>query len=177
MFVRTKTISGKNYAYLVESYWTKQGTRQKVKAYLGRVRKLADTDFSQGNDLNQLLRGFLKQLGFGKTQNFGGEVYELKLDKMIYCNLDAKSVFVGNNKPACLEVNEGFFCTQTIQDLLDLPATITDVDEKDRPEKVASTIVAAGIIIEPQCFITLYQKIAPKPKPTRDIVDTLEDEN
>ncbi len=36
-FVRKKKIKGKDYAYLVENMWTKKGSRQKVKAYLGKM--------------------------------------------------------------------------------------------------------------------------------------------
>src|SRR3990167_2170202 len=36
-FIRTKRVSGKEYAYLVANSWTASGPRQKVAKYLGRV--------------------------------------------------------------------------------------------------------------------------------------------
>jgi len=47
-FIRTKRIKGHKYAYLVRNYWTKKGSRQKSKKYLGRVvefPKVKDIDF------------------------------------------------------------------------------------------------------------------------------------
>ena len=43
MFVRTKKIKDKDYAYLVENEWTPWGSRQKVTKYLGRSHSLQKT--------------------------------------------------------------------------------------------------------------------------------------
>lgn len=39
VFVRIKKLKGNEYAYLVANEWTINGSRQRVKAYLGRVIK------------------------------------------------------------------------------------------------------------------------------------------
>ena len=61
-FLRTKTIHGNQYCYLVENHYTKNGPRQKVKKYLGRAFKLEpkqELDFFnyfQIKDLNTYLK-------------------------------------------------------------------------------------------------------------------------
>ena len=73
-FIRTKIISGKEYAYLVENKWYKRGfkgkgkgPRQRVSKYLGRVycfNKEKDIDFYNFKKIN-----IMKNEDFQDTEN------------------------------------------------------------------------------------------------------------
>ena len=58
MFVRKKKVKKNIYGYLVESKYTKKGSRQKVKKYLGRVFETENT-FEEFN--NETYSGLLRE--------------------------------------------------------------------------------------------------------------------
>ena len=62
MFIRSKKIKGKRYAYIVKNKWTRKGPRQRVKGYLGRIYKpemVKEIDFIEfvGVSINEYIDG------------------------------------------------------------------------------------------------------------------------
>src|SRR3989338_1710832 len=119
-FVRVKTIKGHHYAYLVENVWHVRGSRQKVKAYLGKVFSPAKahavqlpelSSFSFPDAVRALAVWTLFQHGFTQTgTHLSNE--NITVDS-------ATGTVARQNKRAVLQLNEGFLCQYTVQQLLE----------------------------------------------------------
>lgn len=162
-FVRVKTIKGNRYGYLVENTWQGKGSRQQVKAYLGKVIKPEPMPHGSAPDISQLsfpdsvhtlASWTLENHGFNKADT-GHRKGDVSID------LNAKLV-KHKTKNAVLELNEGFLCGHTITQLLQF------VGEGSREEEVgqrlANTLLEAGISVPQDTFVTLFKKVY-KPLP------------
>lgn len=157
MFIRTKKIKGQDYAYLVENSWTKKGTRQKVKDYLGRVfpidvEKDIEFEAKEGATAKEivinLIKWELQKRGFDQDKGV------LKKDNL---KVDLNTFEVKNSsRNAVIKLNDGFLCSHTIKQLL----TFASYGEEDEVAVELATIFSdAGIQIPKEIFINLYQKI------------------
>ena len=157
MFVRTKKIKGQDYAYLVQNSWTKKGTRQKVKGYLGRVFpfdveknvqfQVKDTQSPKETVIN-LIKWELERRNFKEDNNI------LRRDN-ISVNLNTLEV-KNSKRNAVLKLNNGFICPHTLNNLL----TFKSYGEADEVAVELATIFSdAGIEIPQEIFINLYQKV------------------
>ncbi|MAG91242.1 hypothetical protein CMO83_01035 [Candidatus Woesearchaeota archaeon] len=159
-FFRIKKIKGKEYAYLVENEWSKKGSRQTVKGYLGKIHR-----FQLKNDV-----GFLQHLGIGNFENY---VNENDASKIIYdlfeweffkfgiskeefsLDLDERRI-QQHNKKIVLLINDGYMCNLTLKNLLDFKS---ENDEEKDGYMYARAFVEAGIKVPQEVFVGLFGKL------------------
>lgn len=165
MFIRTKTIGGTPYAYLVQNEWTPKGSRQKSTLYLGRIVKLGEvpTVFAppQGSPeefLQHMIQGLLIQAGFTKVSD---QLYALG-----ETTVDIQKLHVLRKKrPVVIELNEGFLCNLTLKNLFMFKERKFSQDLQQtglHPGKIlAQRIVEAGLKITPEQFILTFEHLVP----------------
>ncbi len=176
MFVRIKKIKGNFYVYLVENTWTPKGSRQKTKAYLGKlqqlekIKEISFEDFLSKN-YKQSLEIYIEKT---TPQSIVLDLLICELQKHGFTETLTKRVltkeslvadlnklrFFKNNFDTDVEIvlklNNEFMCKHTIQQLFALKI---NGDEDICGQKLAETIVAAGISLQPELFIALFEKI------------------
>ena len=167
-FIRVKEIGKKyRYAYLVENKWRKRlkegkkGSRQKVSKYLGKVLKLEvveNKEFIPGKyktkseiieDLSKyelMIRGFSEKNGIMEKDDLR---YDLKLRKFV----DSK----GEDVKVVIEMNEGFFCKNTIRKLLNFKAK--GDDEREVGINVAKAFLETGLKVPNEIFVEFFELI------------------
>jgi len=171
MFIRKKRIKGSDYAYLVKNVWTKKGSRQKSRKYLGRVIKpekiheksfyehhnITDKDFYFKNSSMKKIFLDLVKLELNRHGFDDNRKGVCESDKL---TADLKSLMVFSEKESrkiTLEMNEGFMCEYSLKKLLSFYAK-TD-DDKKLAYDLANTLVEAGINVEKDVFVEIYQKM------------------
>jgi hypothetical protein len=144
MFVRIKNIKRQNYAYLVENRWTANGARQKVSRYLGRVVKPEKkTEKSAKEHLRiEDVRQYINDNDFKKIIN---DLVAVELFNHGVRNFDYNR--------GVLQINDGFLCTHTINELLNYKG------DDENGVRLAELITGAGIKIEKDLFISLFEKL------------------
>ena len=163
-FVRTKTIKGKKYAYIVENKWTTNGPRQKSKKYLGRVyafpkEKIYNfSNFYKNYNLEiknskELLQDLIKLELFNH-----GFIYDNGLWNNGDCIADVKKLKFLNEKGKNIvfSINEGLLCKPLIDKILKFKINSKEKYEKEGYE-LAKLLVEAGLKIEPEIFIRIYE--------------------
>lgn len=167
-FIRVKTISGAKYAYEVENYWTDKGSRQRTKQYLGRVytpETKRDSTLTIPEESN--LKAVAKILARNELSRHG---FDQEGKHLVWKNVRIdlnRGTFMAGDKPAVIEMNEGFLCAQTY----DWLRNFTPKSERFE-KKLATTVLAAGIGMPPDLFIALFD--AAKKKFKRN-VEALQD--
>lgn len=162
MFIRTKNIKDKDYAYLVENKWTKKGSRQKAVKYLGRVYsfKNKDIEFSldEKKSYEQLVFDLVKWELFKnefKTESNKKNILFKKIgNKKIKINLNKKNVFENS---VVIKNNDGFLCNHSMKNVLNFDLNKYE-DEKDKMFAFAKAFVDAGIKVPEEAFVHLYEK-------------------
>ncbi|MBW2973536.1 hypothetical protein KY346_04035 [Candidatus Woesearchaeota archaeon] len=153
VFVRIKKLKGKEYAYLVENEWTINGSRQKVKAYLGRVikplRKKEKITDVRNLDYKQAVLALVKQelLNHGFDENLALD--DVKADL-------AEIKFINKGRNIVLALNEGFLCSQTLKDALDIELTGY---EEEAGTQLAKALLELGLKLPKDIFVQLFEKI------------------
>lgn len=160
MFVRVKKIKGQRYGYLVQNSWTKEGTRQKVGKYLGKVhrpeKKLNATLSEHFNlNLNEFvakndLKSIVHHLVLLELHNHG-------LPKEAFDPLTL--TFTEQTKGKVLEINQGYLCQATLEKVLAYQS------EADEGFALAELLLAAGLNVEKELFVELFEKLRPKTAP------------
>lgn len=150
MFVRTKKIKDKNYAYLVANEWTPWRSRQKVAKYLGRTHILERKE-EQANSIASLTDAIIQELVNHGFQEHSGKYLKGK----IIVNLERHTVREGK-KSVVLGMNEGFLCRHTLKRLFNF-------EPEERPdksaEKLATFILEAGLKLNNEQFVQLFEKV------------------
>jgi len=149
MFIRKKSINGKEYAYLVENKYNKKKkqSRQKSTTYLGKVIPLGNFDRqTDASTIKDLLINELTSIGFKSEDN------SLYMEK-VNINLDNCSVRESNKK-VCLQLNSGFLCDLTLSNLLKLD--IENLNQKEIIQKLAESIILSGLNLKHETFINIY---------------------
>lgn len=159
-FVRKKKIKGKEYAYLVENSWTKKGSRQKVKAYLGKVfsfPQVKTPELEESNDPKTMIKNLVKwellKHGFEEKGNYfvNGEVKVLfENEKLKLADSDVEPAFA---------FNEGYLCNYFLGQLFGLKLQKKDKEKQETMLNVAKLFVNAGINVPKEAFIKLYNMI------------------
>ncbi|MEK6967667.1 MAG: hypothetical protein AABX51_03490 [Nanoarchaeota archaeon] len=163
-FIRNKRIKGKKYAYLVENTWTTKGPRQKVTKYLGQVIEFQieaepytstlenPEEFLREKSFKEIVKNTVKyelsRREF-KESNEGFSKGDIKISK------DYKVTINGKN--AVLQMNRGFLCESTVNELLNY-----DGAEDAAGKRLAKAIIACGIKNDEELFIELFAKSRPK---------------
>ena len=167
-FIRTKTIKGNQYAYLVENKWKRKTSKQKVKKYLGRVyslEKKLEYDFLAFigcNDLalyvkNTTQEDIIRDLIVFEIYSHGFK----KIDTMkwtsngIIVDLKEKTI-KKNKKDIVLKLNDGFLCGHTLNKLFGFNEK---GNTRDVATKWARLFIDTGIAISKDIFIEFFQKI------------------
>ena len=163
VFIRVKNRVYNNkssdYAYLVENKWGKYGPRQKVKKYLGKIYKF---DFVE--DINfETVDGSYKKLLISLFENeLKRHGFVLKNDLFFrdncYVDLKKMKVYDENDKEVVLQVNAGFICEYSLNELFNLKY---DEGEEFKKE-LAKKLVLSGLNIKPEIFVELYKRLVCK---------------
>jgi len=157
IFIRTKKISGKEYAYLVKNIWTKKGTRQKAIGYLGRVNQipkqskksfiLNPKDSPKTIVHNLIIHELL-------NHNFQQKNNQFIYKKIIFNPKDYS--FSSRKKQVVLKLNNEYMCQHTLKQL----STFNYFgDEEQVGMALAKAIVTAGLTIPQEAFIHLFEKV------------------
>jgi hypothetical protein len=138
VFIRSKLVKGKPYAYLVENKWVKGAARQEVKRYLGRVhhqkpRPLADLASVPANELLVALI----------AHETAGLPVKTSLKNVKY-----------GNKECVIEMNGGYLCSHTLKQLR---KALFERNEERPGTALAEAFSAAGLRIAPEDFVRLYK--------------------
>jgi hypothetical protein len=167
-FIRTKTLKGNNYAYLVENRWRRKTSKQRVKKYLGRVIPIhtsEDVDFSTFINCQDILE-YAKANPAEKIIEdlLVYEIYKAgfkKVDGLKWlCNgflIDLEKKTASRDcKNVVLKLHDGFLCCDTIEALYSF-------NRKGRTKKdalsLARIFIDAGINIPKELFIEYFEKI------------------
>lgn len=165
MYIRTKKIKGKEYAYLVQSRWkkrnknSKNGPRQKVKGYLGRVYRLEskkDIDFFEFLSIKDsdkyLIKSCKKKIVYDLIR---WEIYKHEISKDDFLiDIEDKKI-MKNEKSVVLGINDGYLCGETIKKLINFK----NGEEEQQGLELAKRFVQAGINIPNELFICYFEKI------------------
>jgi hypothetical protein len=152
LFVRIKRIKGQEYGYLVENSWTGEGTRQRVTGYLGKILRpvRVKSEALAPNPAEHVSKTsypeLMKQLVLLELSNH-------ELDGKV--SVDFENYAVGDGKKKIvLAINDGFLCSHSLKRLLSyLP------DEDYTGFLMADLITGAGIKVEKDVFIALFEKL------------------
>jgi len=160
MFFRIKKIKGKEYAYIVENEWGNEGSRQKVKGYIGRAYRFElvdDIDFlrftkvanfaeyTENNNKNQIINDLIEW-----------ELFRFGVSKDDF-SIDLKDLIIQKNKrDVALLINDGFLCGATLKKMFNFEA---GNDEKTDGYQLARAFIEAGIKIPENIFIGIFGKI------------------
>jgi len=165
MFIRIKKIKGSDYAYLTQNTWTEKGSRQSKTIYLGKIYRLGPLSVPfvppSGTPLeflHSLLGSLLKSAHFISPD---GMVWT---SDQIVINLTKKTVRY-KAKRAVLEINEGFLCDLTLQNLLHFSERkyAQDLQHQElHPGKIlAQRLLEAGIPMASSDFILTFEFLVP----------------
>lgn len=157
MFVRTKRIQNKEYAYLVANEWTTSGSRQKVVKYLGKIhkpeKKIERTiAFDSMKELDKLFTDAIKW----ELENHGFQHNNGILTKEgIIVNLNEGSV-TAKNRNTVLGLNDGFLCEHTLQELKHFaPST----NQEETSMRLATKTIEAGLKLPTEAVVQLFEKM------------------
>ncbi len=175
-FIRIKKIKKIEYAYFVENKWTKTGSRQKVGKYLGKLYRLEkdkERDFADilkepideyintatpKEIIHDLIRFELTSHGFKKSNNnmtTSQEVFKSNsLD--ISINLSTNTITNQKDKPVVLFINDGYFCSNTVSELLNFNYKGT---QKEVGTQLANIFLNSGVNIPQELFILFFHKV------------------
>lgn len=158
-FVRVKKIKGGEYGYLVENTWTAKGSRQKVKAYLGKMikpTKIAEhpapdlTTLSYSDAVKAVAKWTLKQHGFQEGSD------SMLMRGTVLADLGELKT-INKNNPAVIAMHEGFLCAHTLQDAIGFVPS-SNIEEVIGKE-LASVLLEAGLSVPHDVFVQLFEKV------------------
>lgn len=162
MFIRTKKINNKRYAYLVQNIWSEAGSKQKVAAYLGKIHSpvkketpLTSTANTPQGIISELIENELRQHQFKEhPDNTALFIYDMLIYNKKTQTLKEK------NKDVVLKINDGYLCGYTMQKMEEeCKVQRQRQDPHVRAVKLAETLVAAGLKVPQETFIKLHQAI------------------
>ncbi len=174
MYIRTKKLKKEDYAYLVNSKWnkTKRTSKQQFSGYLGRIYKpekqfniklnsIKRIDSNESYIANTQLQEILKDVIIIDLLN-----HNLRQNKYIYEGqdyyVDLVKLKVYNKKfnPCVIKMNNGFLCDYTLKNLFNtLPSSTNEVEFG---KKLARAFIEAGIEINQELFVLIFDKIYKK---------------
>lgn len=165
-FVRIKKIKGSEYGYLVENSWTAKGSRQKVKAYLGKIIKPAKTREHPAPDLKELsyqdavravAKWTLVQHGFQEGSQ------SMLMSGTVLADIGELKI-INKTNPAVISMHEGFLCQHTLQQAISfIPSGNT---EETIGKELANVLLEAGLSVPHEVFVHLFEKVHNTYKPS-----------
>ena len=174
MYIRVKTIKKQEYGYLVQSKWNKKQatSKQKFSQYLGRIykperqykltlmsiNKIQDlNEYLNSRDYQQILRGLISVDLLNHNLNRNKDVFS---DTDYYIDLVNLKVYNKKLNPCVVKINNGYLCDYTLKKLFDIKPTNTN--EIQFGKELAHVVIEAGIGIEKDLFVLLFDKIYKK---------------
>ncbi|MBI4143616.1 hypothetical protein HY487_01885 [Candidatus Woesearchaeota archaeon] len=166
VFLRIKKIKGNDYGYIVENEWkaskslkgAKQGSRQKVKGYLGKVLnveqkndvkfeehfKIASLhEYIEGNEARKIIKDIIDW-----------NLHKFDVDNDVLIDLEGMKV-QKKNRDVVLMMNNGLMCGITLKSLIEFKPE----DEHRDGYRLARAFIEAGIAIPQEVFIGLFGKM------------------
>jgi hypothetical protein len=173
-FIRTKKRKTSNgdctctYAYLVENSWSneKRQSKQKVREYLGKVRR---------PDKNEI--SFLEYKGIAGTEEYAensfGKIVQDLVEWELHqhgakdakINFDLLTVREAEGKSMVLQMNDGFLCDYTLSRIFAVEKH--NGTEQEISYMLAKALIESGIAVPKEIFVALYEK-TPKRKEEYD---------
>ena len=157
-FFRIKKIKNKEYAYLVENEWKKEGSRQKVRQYLGRVYRfdlknnIAFFEFNKIKETQQYITSNSPERIIRDLLEW--EIFRFGISKEeIFIDFDSRKI-KKSNRECALFINDGFICSHTLKSLLEFKPEGDDSDGY----RLARAFVEAGIRIPQDIFVGIFLK-------------------
>lgn len=163
MFIRTKKLKGRHYAYLVRNTWKKGRVKQKAHKYLGRVFSF-DREHEKTLTQTQKVRVLEEYISKSSLKNIVSDLVRLELQNH-GLDKDEKSILFDekalkitrNNRNIVLNINHGFLCQESLKKLLGYKAN------KDHEGfELAKLLVSAGLKVEKEVFVELFEKLRPE---------------
>ena len=158
-FFRIKKIKGKEYVYLVENRWDSQGSRQKVKGYLGRAYRFAlkaSDDFSEFKKIINIelyINSNCKERIVEDLIEW--ELFKFGISKQEFI-VNLKNINIQKNKrKTVFLINDGFMCSLTLKNLFEFKP---QGDEQVDGHNLARAFVEAGIKVPEEVFVGLFGK-------------------
>ena len=150
VYIRVKRINKQPYAYLVENISTKNGPRQKVKKYLGRIYDYKKNDQDDQSIIAKTKQEFIKNLVVKQLQNHGFKTKDnhSMQDKVSFSLNDLQF------NTGVLAINEGYLCNHTIQQLLEFRKS---KDLTKDAHVLAKNFLLAGLPVSKEEFVDFYQ--------------------
>jgi len=153
-YIRIKKINNSPYAYLVESFNTSSGPRQKVKQYLGRVYEF---EKKMGEVINSKVKNkedLLLNLVLSELQPRG---FKEKRGKFCFNKIDFNPehfTIKKKTKNIVLAFNDGYLCDFTLQRILNFKKSN---DLNHNAHQLAKYFLEAGLQISEEDFVKFYQ--------------------
>lgn len=154
VYIRTKTVKGKRYGYLVECKYRKRGTKgpkQSVKAYIGRVyhpEVMNKVDFYHFSSINQT------EISRHVKENPNHEIIEKLVEWELFKHGFEKEKFTDKT---VLKINEGYLCRHSIEQIKAFKPKGNDDLANGR--QLAKLFVHAGIDVPHELFVEYFKKI------------------
>jgi hypothetical protein len=161
MFIRSKTVKGKKYAYLVKNTWKRGKVKQETKKYLGRIFDIEEKNILPTTvfDSTLSLRDCMLSLIVREFESKGfifDTKHTLKKDS-ICIKFTKKPSITCDGKNVVLFLNNRYVYPKLFEHLLDFFEP--ESQEERKGEKLAFRFRDAGINISQEYFIELYKKI------------------
>ena len=153
MFVRTKKIGGKSYAYLVENRWEGGRARQSVTQYLGRVHDVPKINSATLMLTQASYAQAVEALILHELSNHGFDKRDAVLVKDTLVVNPADWTIQNKGKPAVLKLNDGYLCNHTIRTLLGFAP-----NQDTNGFLLARRLVEAGLAVPKETFVALFEK-------------------
>ena len=143
--------------------------KQRTLKYLGRSYKLNSKGLDLETFLDKNIEQFIEEtpkrgiiLKLIEFELINHEFKKLKhddyiLNSEIKVEIDKIKIRNLKNKPVVLEINEGFLCEYTINSVLNFK--FPNLNEKECGKYLANTLLSAGIKIDDQLFVSLFNKL------------------
>lgn len=174
MYIRTKKIKNKLYAYLVSARWSKRrkAPKQKTVKYLGKlyqIKKIYNKPFEKYIKKN--LQIYLKKSLYKKivldlircelvNHRFKETKKDIWINKNLVVDLKTKKVHdLNTNKTVCLEMNNNFLTTHTLRNIIYFNF-LPNLTKIQIGKSLAKAFLSAGITLPEEIFVTLFQKIS-----------------
>lgn len=174
MYIRVKIIKKGEYAYLVNSEWDKKrGTsKQKFSRYLGRIyspqkqynltlkdiTKVQDMEsYIKSTDLNQILNDIITVDLLNHNLKRNKNTFS---DDNFYVDIASLKVYNQKLVPCVVKINNGYLCDYTLKRLFSIKPSNTN--EIQFGKELARAVIEAGVGIEKELFVLVFDKIYKK---------------
>lgn len=146
------------YAYLVSNKWEKNLPKQKVSLYLGRYYKLEpiQTNAKLTGKENILIYLLKKELLLHSFKQKNKNLF-IHQDGFIINFKKNKILNKHSGNPVCLGLNQGFLCSYTLKNLLNVNPKIKN--KKETSKLVIRLLLEIGIKPDQKQFEEVFKKL------------------